>query len=148
MVAVVHSCVSILEKNWIIRHRNSHVTRLQVTDGSVAASTLFSMAGSGHFQETSAPMPFIYGLNANGFGFTTWNIGRMARVDAMAQRMKLVAVRFKKNVKSTFLGHHVDHIYYRELETIHKIVYKVTTSDHNPLAVVFKVTEQSKGQDS
>lgn len=294
MVAVVHSCVSIPEKNWIIRHRNSHFTKLQATDCSVAASKLLSMAGPGHFQETSAPMPFIYGLNANGFGFTTWNIkkggtegwdedfkklcrntdifilqeayltdsfikalqrqkyqwdlsiayayrkieagvltaskitpnltctlkvkepitrvpksilitrypiaglhwelmvanihsinftigytafqkqcdhlesvlanhrgpmivsgdfntwnsGRMARVDAMAQRMNLIAVRFKENVKSTFLGYHVDHIYYRGLETIHKIVYKVTTSDHNPLAVVFKVNEQSKGQGS
>lgn len=44
--------------------------------------------------------------------FNTWNSGRMARVDAMAQRMNLVAVRFKENVKSTFLGYHVDHIYY------------------------------------
>ena len=80
--------------------------------------------------------------------FNTWSQGRMSRVEAMAQRLDLIAVPFKEHVKSKFFGRYVDHVYYRGLETINKTTFSVTTSDHNPLAVVFKVTEQLRRQGS
>mgnify|MGYP001820154183 FL=1 len=73
--------------------------------------------------------------------FNTWNQSRMSRVEAMAQRLKLGAVPFKENVKSKFFGRYVDHVYYRGFVMINKTTFNVTTSDHNPLAVMFKAAE-------
>ncbi|MEN8246270.1 MAG: endonuclease/exonuclease/phosphatase family protein [Thermodesulfobacteriota bacterium] len=73
--------------------------------------------------------------------FNTWNDGRMSRVNAMAKRLNLSPVPFNKNLKSKFFGQSVDHIYYRALEIQNAKTLIVATSDHNPLTVVFKVTE-------
>ncbi len=75
--------------------------------------------------------------------FNTWNSGRMSLVQAMAERLGLTAVRFDKNLRSKFFGHYVDHVYYRGLETKNAATPLVTSSDHNPLAVVFKLADES-----
>ena len=73
--------------------------------------------------------------------FNTWNSSRMSLVGAMAERMNLDAVSYEENNKSKFLGQPVDHVYYRGLEVKNATIFKVATSDHNPLAVEFKVAE-------
>ena len=75
--------------------------------------------------------------------FNTWSNGRMSRVNAMAERLELEAVSFNKNLKSKFFGHYVDHIFYRGLEKKDAEISLVTTSDHNPLSVVFKLANES-----
>jgi endonuclease/exonuclease/phosphatase (EEP) superfamily protein YafD len=79
--------------------------------------------------------------------FNTWSSGRMSRVNAMAKRLNLSPVPFNRDQKSKFFGQYVDHIYYRGLEIKSAKTLNVTTSDHNPLMVVFKVAE-GRGQDS
>ena len=79
--------------------------------------------------------------------FNTWNSNRMSRVDALAKRLNLSPVPFSENLKSTFFGQYVDHVYYRELEMKSAVTLIVATSDHNPLTVVFKLAETS-GHDS
>ena len=74
--------------------------------------------------------------------FNTWNSGRMSRVNAMAKRLNLSAVSFNENLKTTFFGQYVDHIFYRGLETKNATTLSVATSDHNPLAVVFKLADE------
>ena len=72
----------------------------------------------------------------------TWNAGRMSRVRAMAERLGLSAVGFDPNRRSRFFGRHLDHVYYRGLSVVHAAATRVSTSDHNPLAVVFKLADE------
>jgi endonuclease/exonuclease/phosphatase (EEP) superfamily protein YafD len=74
--------------------------------------------------------------------FNTWTAGRMSRVTAMAHRLGLAAVRFGENRRSRFFGHDVDHIYYRGLEAKNAASPDVSTSDHNPLTVVFNLADE------
>lgn len=71
--------------------------------------------------------------------FNTWSAGRMARVKDMAQRLDLNAVGFDEKHRSLFLGRPIDHVYYRGLEATHAATPMVSTSDHNPLSVGFKL---------
>lgn len=75
--------------------------------------------------------------------FNTWNTGRMSRVNAMAKRLDLTAVKFDENRRARFFGQDIDHIYYRGLEANNAETFIVSTSDHNPLAVVFKLADES-----
>jgi len=73
--------------------------------------------------------------------FNTWNDERMAVVDTLSSSLDLKAVTFSKNYRATVFGHNVDHIYYRGLEPFKAIIVKITTSDHNPLIVKFRLTD-------
>ena len=75
--------------------------------------------------------------------FNTWNDERMAVVHTIASSLDLKAVTFSENYRSTVFGHNVDHIYYRGLELIKALSVKLTTSDHNPLIVKFRLTNGS-----
>jgi len=72
--------------------------------------------------------------------FNTWNDERMAVVDTIAGRLYLKAVTFSENYRTTVFGHNVDNIYYRGLELIEALSVKITTSDHNPLIVKFRLS--------
>jgi endonuclease/exonuclease/phosphatase (EEP) superfamily protein YafD len=74
--------------------------------------------------------------------FNTWTTGRMSRVMAMAEHLGLTAVRFVENRRAQFFGHDVDHVYYRGLEANNAATPIVSTSDHNPLTVVFKLADE------
>lgn len=74
--------------------------------------------------------------------FNTWNSGRISSVKDMAQRLDLNAVNFDKNRRSLFFGHPIDHVYYRGLETENAAIPIVSSSDHNPLTVVFKLAHE------
>jgi len=74
--------------------------------------------------------------------FNTWNSGRMSRVNAMAKRLNLSPVLFNENLKSSFFGQYVDHIFYRGLEAKNAKTFSVATSDHNPLTVVFNLADE------
>jgi len=74
--------------------------------------------------------------------FNTWNTGRLSRVNAMADRLDLTAVRFDENRRSRFFGHDIDHVYYRGLEAKNAATPTVSTSDHNPITVVFKLPDE------
>ena len=71
--------------------------------------------------------------------FNTWSDKRMAVIDASAGQLNLKAVTFKDNNQSLVLGHNVDHIFYRGLEPLEAISTVVTTSDHNPLQIKFRL---------
>jgi endonuclease/exonuclease/phosphatase (EEP) superfamily protein YafD len=70
----------------------------------------------------------------------TWNDERMAVVNTLTSGLDLKAVTFSGNNRSTVFGHYVDHIYYRGLILVRAISVKITTSDHNPLIVEFRLT--------
>jgi endonuclease/exonuclease/phosphatase (EEP) superfamily protein YafD len=74
--------------------------------------------------------------------FNTWNADRMAHVSAMAENLGLSAVKFDNNRRFEIFGQNVDHIYYRGLEAVASATPVVSTSDHNPLTVVFKLADE------
>ncbi len=71
--------------------------------------------------------------------FNTWNDERKAMVDTTSGRLGLEAVTFSENNRITVFGHNVDHIYYRGLAIVKAVSTTVTTSDHNPLTVKFRL---------
>jgi endonuclease/exonuclease/phosphatase (EEP) superfamily protein YafD len=71
--------------------------------------------------------------------FNTWNTNRKLRVNAMVKRLGLNTVQFDEDRRSRIFGRNVDHVYYRGLETTHATTPIVSSSDHNPLMVVFKL---------
>jgi endonuclease/exonuclease/phosphatase (EEP) superfamily protein YafD len=75
--------------------------------------------------------------------FNTWNDERMAVVDTITSNLYLKAVTFSENYRTTVFGHNVDHIYYRGLGLIKALSVKITSSDHNPLIVKFRLTNDS-----
>ena len=72
--------------------------------------------------------------------FNTWNDQRMDIVDTTASSLSLKAAIFRENNRVTVFGHNVDHIYYRGLELMKAVSVAVTTSDHNPMLVKFRLT--------
>ena len=71
--------------------------------------------------------------------FNTWNGDRLALVHDLADEVGLSAVGFDDNRRSRFFGFVVDHVFYRGLEAQRTASPRVSTSDHNPLMVVFKL---------
>ncbi len=71
--------------------------------------------------------------------FNTWSSGRNAYVNAMVKRLGLTAVKFGENHRSRFFGYDIDHVYYRGLKPGSATIPVVSTSDHNPLFVTFKL---------
>jgi endonuclease/exonuclease/phosphatase (EEP) superfamily protein YafD len=79
--------------------------------------------------------------------FNTWSADRISHVTAMAQRIDLAAVRFEKNHRSRLFGYDIDHIYYRGLRVTNARTPIVSTSDHNPLTVTFKLKTTTDEKD-
>jgi endonuclease/exonuclease/phosphatase (EEP) superfamily protein YafD len=73
--------------------------------------------------------------------FNTWTDERMATVTTLTKRLGLKAVTFGEDKRTTIFGHDIDHIYYRGLEPVEAIVAPVTTSDHNPMLVTFRLAD-------
>ena len=72
--------------------------------------------------------------------FNSWNKKRMERLKEVREKLELKAVPFDKvdKVKS-FMGNHLDFIFYRGLELLEFEVHKEhKLSDHNPLFARFK----------
>ena len=69
----------------------------------------------------------------------TWSNKRMAILEDLSIRLGLKAVLFNKHDRTRVFGHTIDHIYYRELTVTDAAVIKVTSSDHNPMLVSFRL---------
>jgi endonuclease/exonuclease/phosphatase (EEP) superfamily protein YafD len=71
----------------------------------------------------------------------TWSSKRMAILKDFSVRLGLKAVPFNKQDQTRVFGHVIDHIYYRELTVTDSAVIKVSSSDHNPMLVTFRMEE-------
>jgi endonuclease/exonuclease/phosphatase (EEP) superfamily protein YafD len=71
--------------------------------------------------------------------FNTWSGGRMEVVEGLTARLGLSGVELDREDLASFFGRPVDHVLYRGLEPVDVRVVKVSTSDHNPVMVRFKV---------
>ena len=73
--------------------------------------------------------------------FNTWNKERLGALADFTKQLGARAVTFTKDHRATFMGHHFDHIFYRQLVPLEAFTEKVTTSDHNPMLVTFRLAD-------
>jgi endonuclease/exonuclease/phosphatase (EEP) superfamily protein YafD len=70
-----------------------------------------------------------------------WSEGRSEALTAVTERLGLTPVRLARDARSRYFGRPVDHVFYRGLEVVHADSIAVTSSDHNPVRVRFRLPE-------
>jgi endonuclease/exonuclease/phosphatase (EEP) superfamily protein YafD len=73
--------------------------------------------------------------------FNSWNTKRMRILTEFTEELGVIPVAFKTDHRATFMRQRVDHIFYRQLVPIETLTEKVTTSDHNPMLVTFRLAD-------
>jgi endonuclease/exonuclease/phosphatase (EEP) superfamily protein YafD len=75
--------------------------------------------------------------------FNTWSDERMKIVDDLAQRLSLESLDYTSHNRTIFLGNALDHVFYRGLVPLEHDTWHVTSSDHNPTRVSFRVDDDA-----
>ena len=76
-----------------------------------------------------------------GGDFNSWSAERLRVLTEITQGLGTRAVTFAADHRVTFMGQRVDHIFYRQLVPLEAFTEKVTTSDHNPMLVTFRLAD-------
>jgi endonuclease/exonuclease/phosphatase (EEP) superfamily protein YafD len=71
--------------------------------------------------------------------FNTWRAGRARLLDDAAERLGLNAPQYDDDHRKRFLGFPLDHIYTRGLVAVSATSHDVSSSDHNPMYVEFRL---------
>jgi len=71
--------------------------------------------------------------------FNSWSDKRMAAVTRFREALQLAALEYEVNNKTHLFGNAIDHVFYRGLEPLGKKVWQVSSSDHNPISVAFRL---------
>jgi endonuclease/exonuclease/phosphatase (EEP) superfamily protein YafD len=71
--------------------------------------------------------------------FNSWSDERDIIIQHFANALGAEAVQFPVDGRTTFLGHVLDHIFYRGLEPVESTVETEPLSDHNPMLVTFRL---------
>lgn len=71
--------------------------------------------------------------------FNNWSDERSEVVKQLAASLSLNMLTYRIDDRSTVFGKTVDQILYRSLEALEHRIYRVATSDHNPLIAKFRV---------
>jgi len=72
--------------------------------------------------------------------FNDWTEGRSLIVARLAEVLSLTVLPFDQgDTRTRFFGDPVDHIFYRGLEPVQFDAHAVTSSDHNPISVAFRL---------
>ena len=71
--------------------------------------------------------------------FNTWSDKRLQIVEALAQRLSLSSLDYTSHNRTSVFGNALDHVFYRGLEPVEHDTWHVTSSDHNPTRVSFRV---------
>ena len=75
--------------------------------------------------------------------FNSWNTGRRRILADIMQELGAQEVVFDRDHRATFMGQRVDHMFYRKLVPLEALTQKVTTSDHNPMLVTFRLADDA-----
>jgi endonuclease/exonuclease/phosphatase (EEP) superfamily protein YafD len=73
--------------------------------------------------------------------FNTWSDARMQIVDDLARRLSLDSLDYTSHNRTVVFGNPIDHVFYRGLEPLEHDTWHVTSSDHNPTRVSFRVKD-------
>ncbi len=71
--------------------------------------------------------------------FNSWSGERIKIMTALIDKLSLQVLVFDEESRTTFFGEPVDHILYRGLKPLSYEIHQVTSSDHNPISVVFRI---------
>jgi endonuclease/exonuclease/phosphatase (EEP) superfamily protein YafD len=71
--------------------------------------------------------------------FNNWNDKRTGVVDLLAEKLSLRVLAFGDGGRTRFFDKPVDHVLFRGLEPVAHTVHSVTSSDHNPISVTFRL---------
>jgi endonuclease/exonuclease/phosphatase (EEP) superfamily protein YafD len=74
--------------------------------------------------------------------FNNWSKKRAAIIMHLAETLSLQTLNFNNDDRTTFFGNPVDHILYRGLEPITQKVHQVLSSDHKPISVTFRLSQE------
>ncbi len=75
--------------------------------------------------------------------FNTWSDARMQIVADLAQRLSLESLDYTSHNRTIVFGNAIDHVFYRGLEPLEHDTWYVTSSDHNPTRVSFRVKDNT-----
>jgi endonuclease/exonuclease/phosphatase (EEP) superfamily protein YafD len=73
--------------------------------------------------------------------FNTWSVERMQIVRAIADSLSLESLDYTNHNRTSMFGNALDHVFYRGLEPVEHDTWQVTSSDHNPTRVSFRVKD-------
>jgi endonuclease/exonuclease/phosphatase (EEP) superfamily protein YafD len=71
--------------------------------------------------------------------FNNWSGRRSAILRTINGRLNLMPLQLTEDKRSRHWGRHVDHVFYRGLEVVAADSREVSSSDHNPVRVKFRV---------
>ncbi|MEA3230673.1 MAG: endonuclease/exonuclease/phosphatase family protein, partial [Thermodesulfobacteriota bacterium] len=71
--------------------------------------------------------------------FNSWSKERTAIMTRLAENLSLQVLAFNDEDRTTIFGGPVDHILYRGLKPLTYEVHPVSSSDHNPITVTFRL---------
>ena len=71
--------------------------------------------------------------------FNSWSNDRMSEVMQLVNKLALSSLEYSVNNKTHVFGNAIDHVFYRQLEPVEKKVWQVSSSDHNPISVNFRL---------
>ena len=75
--------------------------------------------------------------------FNSWNKTRWKLLADTMKELDAKEVVFDSDHRATFFGQRVDHVFYRKLVPLEALTEKVTTSDHNPMLVTFRLADDA-----
>ena len=70
--------------------------------------------------------------------FNSWSNDRVVEVNQLVNRLSLLELEYPINNKTHVFGHAIDHVFYRQLDLVSDRVWRVSSSDHNPISVRFR----------
>jgi endonuclease/exonuclease/phosphatase (EEP) superfamily protein YafD len=73
--------------------------------------------------------------------FNTWSAERMQIVKAIANSLSLESLDYTNHNRTSMFGNALDHVFYRGLQPVEHDTWHVTSSDHNPTRVSFRVKD-------
>lgn len=71
--------------------------------------------------------------------FNSWSDERMMLVQGLMEKLSLSSLDYPVNTKTHVFGKAIDHVFYRSLEPINNQIVQVSSSDHMPISVNFKL---------
>ena len=71
--------------------------------------------------------------------FNSWSRERVLQMQAFVDRLALLKIEYAINNKTHVFGNAIDHVFYRQLELVKNKVLQVSSSDHNPISVSFRL---------
>ena len=78
--------------------------------------------------------------------FNNWSYERTKIMFAMADELSLTRLDYESSSQTSRLGGNVDHIFYRGLQPLTHSSPQVSSSDHNPIKVQFRVVEMKTSE--